>query len=257
MKQCFTDAHVHLASYEPGDLEDVVGRATEAGVILMVTAGTTVESSLKSIDLANRYPSIKAAVGIHPLDLTEPIDEMTINALRQMAEGNPEVVAVSEIGLDFQDHAPPKNLQNHAFRQQIRLAKTLKLPIIFHSRDAYPATLKLLEQEAAGSTGGAVHYFEGDIATACKFVKLGFYISFGRPLLRFPHLEEAARRIPIDRILLETDAFPQPWKKRRKDWTEPRHVIKVAERLAELRGLTLEDVAYTTNHNLKTMLRLM
>ena len=153
-----------------------------------------------------------------------------------LAKGNPKVVCISEIGLDFLPTSPDREVQFQVFREQIRLALDLKLPIIFHSRESHPEVLATLQEEGAGDVGGVMHYFQGDEATARQAIECGFFISLARPLLRLPELQEVATVIPLENIVLETDAAPQPFKKYRSNWTEPRHTETVARRLAELQG---------------------
>lgn len=146
-------------------------------------------------------------------------------------------------------------MQHQAFRRQIALAREVGLPIVFHSREAHADTLRLLREEHAEDVGAVMHYFQGDEATAREAIASGFLISLARPLLRLPHLQEVAARLPLGHIVLETDAAPQPWKKHRRNWTEPYHVRLVAEKLAELQGVSLEEVARVTSANLLRLLR--
>ena len=159
------------------------------------------------------------------------------------------MVCISEIGLDFMPDSPDHQVQDQVFRAQIRLAKSLKLPIIFHSRESHPEVFRTLREEDAGAVGGVMHYFQGDEPTARAAIDGGFFISLARPLTRLPELQEVARNIPLANIVLETDAYPQPFKKYRHNWTEPRHVREVAQCLADLKGITLEEVAETTTRN--------
>ena len=166
----------------------------------------------------------------------------------------PKVVCISEVGLDYLPESPDHSVQDQVFRQHIRLAKSLNLPIIFHSREAHSACFQVLREEQAGDVGGAMHYFQADEATAREAIDCGFYISLARPLTRLAEVQEAARAIPLENIVLETDAFPQPFKKYRHNWTEPRHVAEVAQCLAEVKGVTVAEVAEVTTANLRKML---
>jgi TatD DNase family protein len=130
------------------------------------------------------------------------------------------------------------------------------LPIIFHSRESHPEVFKVLREESAGDIGGAMHYFQGDETTAREAIDCGFYISLARPLTRLPELQEVAKVIPLENIVLETDAAPQPFKKYRTNWTEPRHVQSVAQTLAEVKDIPVEEVARVTTANLVRLLRL-
>ena len=248
------DSHTHLDEYPSTEVPGILDRARDAGVNLIVCAGTTVESSRACVELACSYDAFVAGVGIHPMEAREPVDDETYAALRGLAKDNPRVVCISEIGLDFLPESPPRNVQDQVFRAQIRLARELKLPVIFHSRESHPEVLRTLREERAYEVGGVMHYFQADGATGKEAIDSGFHISLARPLLRLPELQEVARDIPLESIVLETDAAPQPFKKYRRNWTEPRHVRDVAEKLAELKGITVEEVAQATTANLTRLL---
>ena len=248
------DSHTHLDEYPSAEIPEILDRAREAGVDLIVCAGTTVASSRACVGLAGGYDIFVAGVGIHPMEARDPIDENVYASLRSLAAGNPDVVCISEVGLDYLPESPPRNVQDQVFRAQIRLARELKLPVIFHSRESHPEVLRTLREEHASEVGGVLHYFQADAATAMEAIDSGFYISLARPLLRLPELQDVARDIPLESIVLETDAAPQPFKKHRRNWTEPRHVRDVAEKLAELKGITVEEVAQVTTANLARVL---
>ena len=250
------DCHTHLDKYPPVEIPDILERASGAGVGFVVCAGTTVESSQACVDMSQQYAPLYAGVGIHPMEAHQPVDEGTYARLEGLAKENAKVVCISEIGLDFLPTSPDRDVQFQVFREQIRLALQLKLPIIFHSRESHPEVLGTLREEGAGEVGGVMHYFQGDEATARQAIECGFFISLARPLLRLPELQEVAKVIPLENIVLETDAAPQPFKKYRTNWTEPRHTEPVAQRLAELKGLTLEQVAEVTTRNLTGLLGL-
>ena len=250
------DCHTHLDQYPAEEIPEILDRAGEAGVGLIVCAGTTVESSVDCVRMAERRQPLYAGVGVHPMEAHEVMDEEAYSRLRGLAQDNPRVVCVSEIGLDFLPTSPDRETQFQVFRQQIRLALDLKLPIIFHSRESHPEVFQTLREEGAGDVGGAMHYFQADEATAREAIECGFFISLARPLLRLAHLQDAARAIPLEHIVLETDAAPQPFKKYRTNWTEPRHTQEVALRLAELKGITFEEVAQVTTRNLTNLLGL-
>ena len=231
-------------------------RATEAGVGIIICAGTTLDSTRACIQMSQRYDAIYAGVGIHPMEARQEIDDRSYGELEAMAKNSPKVVCVSEIGLDFLPTSPDHDIQFQVFRQQIRLARDLRLPIIFHSRESHAEVFRVLREEGAEDVGGTMHYFQADEATAREAIACGFFISLARPLLRLPELQEVAKVIPLQHIVLETDAAPQPFKKYRENWTEPRHVLTVAQKLAELKGITLEEIAEVTTRNLIRLLRL-
>ena len=255
----YCDAHTHLDQYEqfaPDEIPAILQRARDAGVGYILLAGTTLESTERCIALADEHPMFYAGVGIHPMHAHDPVDDALYARLETLARDNPRVVCISEVGLDYLPDSPDHAVQDQVFRQHIHLAKSLRLPIIFHSRESHPAVFKVLREENAGQVGGAMHYFQGDWATARAAIDAGFYISLARPLTRLPELRAVARQIPLDNIVLETDAYPQPFKKHRHNWTEPRHLAEVAQCLAAVKGISVAEVAAVTTANLSRLLGL-
>ena len=250
------DCHTHLDQYPLADMPEILDRARESGVAFAVCAGTTLQSTQNCINLAEMHEPLYAGVGIHPMEANDPVDEQVYAELERMAKSSSKVVCISEVGLDYLPASPDHETQDQVFRQHIRLARSLKLPVIFHSRESHSAIFKVLREENAGEVGGAMHYFQGDEATAREAIDCGFYISLARPLIRLPELQEVAKVIPLENIVLETDAAPQPFKKYRTNWTEPRHVQSVAQTLAEIKGVPVEEVARVTTGNLARLLRL-
>ena len=250
------DSHTHLDQYPSAEMSEILDRARESGVAFAVCAGTTLQSTQDCIDLAEQHGPLYAGVGIHPMEANEPVTEDIYVELERMAKSSSKVVCISEVGLDYLPASPDHDIQDQVFRQHIRLARSLKLPVIFHSRESHPEVFKALREESAGDVGGAMHYFQSDEATAWEAIDCGFYISLARPLTRLPELQEVAKVIPLENIVLETDAAPQPFKKYRTNWTEPRHVQSVARALAEIKGVSVEEVARVTTENLAKLLRL-
>lgn len=250
------DSHTHLDQYPAAEMSAILDRARESGVAFAVCAGTTLQSTQDCIELAEQYDPLYAGVGIHPMEAKEPVTEDIYAELERMVKSSSKVVCISEVGLDYLPTSPDHDTQDQVFRQHIRLARSLKLPIIFHSRESHPEVFKALREESAGDVGGAMHYFQGDEATAREAIDCGFYISLARPLIRLPELQEVAKVIPLENIVLETDAAPQPFKKYRTNWTEPRHVQSVAQTLAEIKGVSIKEVARVTTGNLAQLLRL-
>ena len=254
------DCHTHLDQYDDAELSGIVARAREAGVGAIIVAGTTVESSARCIAMAGADPALLAGVGVHPTDVREPWTGQ-LSRLHDLARSSPRVVAVSETGLDFGENAPDLALQYRAFREQVRLARDLRLPVIFHSRglpnvpETHREVLRVLREERGWEVGGAMHYFQGDADVAAECLDLGFHVSLAKPLLRLPHLQEVAAALPLDGIVLETDAYPQPFKGKRERWTEPKDVREVATKLAELKGTTLDEVSRATCDNLLRLYR--
>ncbi|HKV45795.1 MAG TPA: TatD family hydrolase [bacterium] len=228
------DAHLHLdaPAFDP-DRDAVVARAIQAGVGLMVSAGTSVESSHRSIALAERYPSVVAAVGIHP-EAAETATAGTVEALAAMAQ-HPRVVAIGEIGLDYYRNTVPRNVQIEVFRSLIRLAREIDLPVIVHDREAHEDVERILVEE--GGSRVVLHCFAGTPERALRCAATGWMLSLAGPLT-FPksaELREVAKAVPLDRILLETDApylAPQPARGRR---CEPAFLAHTARTLADLR----------------------
>ena len=250
----FLDCHVHLDSYSDAEIGGILERAESVGVRAVISAGTTLESSERTIALSAEYPGFFAGVGIHPMDIREPFTDDTYERLKRMALSTEKTLVISEIGLDFMEGAPDRAIQYPAFREQIGLARELGLPVVFHSREAHDESFRALREERAYEVGGIMHYFQGDYETAQRVIDLGFYVSLARPLLRLPYLQAAAVKIPLDNIVLETDAAPQPFKAKRENWTEPRHVAVVAATLAELKGIEVEEVEEVTTRNMRRVL---
>jgi len=245
------DSHAHLDDKRfADDLDAVLNRANEQGVDTILTVGCDLESSQRSIDLANRYPQIYAAVGIHPHDAVTATDA-AIAQLRSMVAANDKIVAIGETGLDFYRDRAPRDVQRDAFRRQIRLARELGKPLIIHDRDAHDEILSILREEQAAEVGGVLHCFSGDLDFARACVAMNFLISFPGTLT-YPTnaaLREVAAGLPIDVMLVETDCpylAPQTWRGKRN---EPAYTRSTAETLAQIKGLTLEDVARITTRN--------
>lgn len=234
------DIHTHIQQHDPSEVPGILQRAEEAGVSTIIAAGTTIEDSRKAIRLAEAYSNVFAGVGIHPSDLEAPITSGDVAELSALAS-NERVIVMSEIGIDHMPNSPDHRWQEEAFAAQIEVAKRHALPIVFHVREhlddlsrfkARASALSILAENDAGQLGGAAHYFQGDYEYACKVIDLGLKISFAKPLLRSPELQDVARRTPLESIVLETDSYPQPFKKNRAKWTEPKDVRLVAECLA-------------------------
>ena len=250
----FLDCHVHLDSFSNAEVGEILLRAEQVGVRAVISAGTTIESSRRSLELSEQYKGFFSGVGIHPMDIGEPFTDYTYGTLRDLAMSTEKVIVISEIGLDFMEGAPDWSVQYPVFRGQIRLARELGLPIVFHSRESHEEVFRVLREERAYEVGGVMHYFQADLETAQQAIDLGFYVSLARPLLRLPHLQEAAAKIPLEWIVLETDAAPQPFKSKRENWTEPRHVAVVAETLAKLKSIDIGEVEEVTSRNMRRML---
>ena len=231
----------------------VLKRAADADVGAIIVAGVTVESSARAVALAHSNPSLFAAVGAHPQDLSGPLGQTDIDQLDALAD-DAAVVAMSEIGLDYQTTSPPHAEQIAALRTQIGIARNHGLSVIWHMREATQDCLRIMREENVAELGGAAHYFQGNYEEAQAVIDLGCKISLAKPLIRLPELQNVATRIPLDAIILETDSFPQPFKKNRDKWTEPRDIPVVAQKLAELRDIDLAEVMAATTENALSML---
>ncbi len=243
------DSHAHLQLREfDGDIEGIMERAKENGVDYIVTVGLNLEDSRKAVALAEQYDSIYATVGVHPHD-AKSIDETTYDSLRNLAERD-KVVAYGEIGLDFFRNRSPGDIQIKRFGEQLELAGELGLPVIIHDREAHRETVEML-RGWKGSSGGVIHCFSGDYDMARKCLDMGFYISIPGTITykKSETLRDVVRRIPIDRLLVETDCpFLSPEPKRGKR-NEPANVVYTARRIAQIKDLPFEDVARITSAN--------
>ena len=241
------DSHSHLNSFE--DLPEVVERARENKVERIIAVGGDLETSKRSVEIAREYASIFASVGVHPHDAGELRDGV-LDEIKKLAE-NRRVVAVGETGLDFYYMNSPREVQIEAFRKHIALAKELNLPVVVHVRDAHKETPQILMEEKAREVGGVIHCFTGDYEAAKKYLNEGFYISFSG-IITFKDAEEireAARKVPLDRMLVETDSpylTPYPFRGKRN---EPAYVRFVAEKIAEIRGVSVGKIAEETTNN--------
>ncbi len=242
------DAHAHLTDERfAADLDEVMARASSAGVVRILTCGEDVGSSERAVDLARRYPSIRAAVGIHP-HRAPSCDDAAIARLRELAR-DPRVVAIGEIGMDLSGRSAPQATQREAFAAQLFLAAELGLPVVVHVRDAGDAARKVID-EAAPVTGQLHCYSEGADEVPLWLARR-FLLSFSGTAT-YPSalgVAAAARAVPIDRLLVETDApylAPQPHRGRRN---EPAYVVLTLQHLAGLRGEPAEELAGAVSGN--------
>jgi len=248
------DSHAHLDFRDfDRDRDEVIERAEKIGLKLIINIGFDLESSQKSLNLAHKYPLIYAAVGIHPHDAAKaPADYL--RRLEEMSQ-HPKVVAIGEMGLDFYRDRSPRNVQKDVFRQQLKLARKVNLPVVIHDRDAHGEVMAIIEKEGLPDSGGVMHCFSGDLALARKALKMGFYISIAGPVT-YPKnnkLSQVAAAIPEDRLLIETDApflTPNPFRGKRN---EPSYVAYTAEKVAALRGTTGEIIGSLCLENTKRL----
>jgi TatD DNase family protein len=249
------DTHAHLDSGQfDSDRAEVIARALANGVSHLLTVGTDLASSRANAAIARAHGNVYAAAGIHPHDALTA-DQATLSELKTLIQSEPKIVAVGEIGLDFYRDRAPRDEQRRAFRQQIRLARDVGLPLIIHDRDAHEEVLAILREEHAAEIGGVLHCFSGDLVMARQCMELGFYISFPGTVT-YPKNEEGravVQGVPVDRMLVETDCpylSPQAFRGRRN---EPAYVRHTAEAIAAIKGLTVADVARITTLNAYTL----
>lgn len=243
------DSHAHIYYHDfQEDFTAMLERASQAGVAAILVVGTDLESSRQAVELAERYPHLYAAVGIHPHDAAD-VDDSVCAAIRELALSHPKVVAIGEIGLDFYRDRSPRHVQEEVFRRFLRLAQELDKPVIVHDRDAHDRVLAIMREEK--TLCGVLHCFSGDVAMAAEALAMGLYISIPGTVT-YPAndaLREVIRVTSIDRMLVETDCpylTPVPHRGKRN---EPAYVRLAAERVAAVKGLTLDDVARITTKN--------
>ena len=253
MSSLITDTHAHLTDYALDDIDSVVQRAVAVGVGRILAVGIDVETSAASVSLAQQFPMVFAAVGVHP-QTADRFNPEVLGEIRRLAS-EPKVVAIGEIGLDYYRGQAPVVVQQMAFREQLALAAELNLPVVIHDREAHNDVLNLLGAVERGpdllGRAGVLHCFSGDFALATAGIARGFFISFAGNVTyrRSSELRELAAQLPFDSILTETDSpylAPEP---RRGRPNEPANVRFVVESLGQNRGVSVESVAAQTYAN--------
>ncbi|MFU8649892.1 TatD family hydrolase [Lysinibacillus sp. RSDA_15] len=248
----FIDTHVHLnADQYEEDLQEVINRALEAKVEKMVVIGFDRKTIERTMELIEQFDFIYGVIGWHPVDAIDCTQE-DLEWIEELA-AHPKIVGIGETGLDYYWDKSPKDVQQVIFRKQIQLAQKINLPIIIHNRDATGDVVKILHEENAASVGGVMHCFSGSVETARECIAMNFMISLGGPVTfknaRLP--KEVATEIPLEHLMIETDApylAPHPYRGKRN---EPAFVPLVAEEIARLKGLTIEEIAQATTDNAK------
>ncbi len=251
------DSHAHLTDRRfDQDRDETIKRAFESGVEYIMNPGADFETSVEAIELAESYEKIYAAVGVHPHD-AKSMDESMLMLLESMAKKK-KVKAVGEIGLDFHYDHSPRDIQRHWFREQIRMAKRVGKPVIVHDREANQETFDILKEEEAFGNGVLMHCYSGSAELARQYVKLGAYISIAGPVT-FKNARktvEVAESVDLSRLMIETDSpylTPVPYRGKRNESAYVRHV---AERIAEVRNISVEEVANATLENAKRFFRI-
>lgn len=251
------DAHAHLDDDKfRRDRAEVIRNACEIGTFRMMNAAYDLESSRAAIRLAEEHPFIYAAVGIHPHD-ADTLDDDALITLELMAK-NKRVKAFGEIGLDYYRDLSPRNIQKEAFEKQIALAKKMKLPIIIHDRDAHGDVFDILCKNDAFVNGLQMHSYSASAELAMRYVHHGAYISISGPVTykNAAVKREVVAAVPLDRLLIETDSpylTPEPKRGMRN---EPAYVRFVAEKIAEIKGISVEEAAEATYNNACRLFRI-
>ena len=250
------DTHAHLdADAFDLDREELIASLPGAGLSLVMNPGCDRPSSLAAIELAKRYDFIYAAVGSHP-DAADLVNEELIDEYRKLCKANPKVLAIGEIGLDYHYEDIPREIQQKAFRRQMELARELDLPVIVHEREAHEDGMTIIDEFP--EVKGVFHCYSGSAEMAKELVKRGWYIGF-TGVLTFKNARKAlevAAAIPLERIVIETDCpymAPVPFRGQRND---PGKLCRMAQRLAELRGITEEEAARITLENGRRLYRM-
>ena len=248
-----THAHMNDPAFD-ADREEMILGLKDKGVGTVMNVGCCLDSSKDCIAIAEKYPFVYASVGSHP-DSADEVNEEVIEQYRQMAK-HPKVLAIGEIGLDYYYETIPREVQQKAFRMQMELARQLDMPVIVHERNAHDDGMRIAK-EFKGVTG-VFHCYSGSAEMARQLVDMGWYIGF-TGVLTFKNARKAvetAERIPLERIVLETDCpfmAPEPFRGKRND---PGYLYRMAERLAEIRGISVEEVQEATTQNARRLYRM-
>jgi len=244
----YFDTHAHYCDKRfNDDRDELLASMPESGVSLILNAGSSLRSSKQSVELANKYSFIYASVGVHPHD-SKSMNDNTVYELQELLS-DPKAVAVGEIGLDYHYDFSPRDVQKKHFREQLDLAGSLKLPVIVHERESLQDTLDMIREYK--DLRGVLHCFSGSWETAKIVLDLGWYLSFGG-VITFKNARralEVIEKMPLDRIMLETDCpylSPEPLRGRRNSSLNLKYI---AEKISEVRRMTVEEVATTTTEN--------
>ena len=250
------DTHIHMNDPAfDADRDALIASFPEKGVALAMNVGCSLASSHDAIALAEKFPHIYAAVGTHP-DAADEVNEEVVETYRKLCKLHPKVKAIGEIGLDYYYEDIPRDIQKKAFALQLELARELDLPVVVHERDAHDDGMTMIKQFP--TVKGVFHCYSGSAEMARQLVKLGWYIGF-TGVLTFKNARKAvetAQAIPLDRIVIETDCpfmSPEPFRGKRND---PTKVYRMAEALAQIRGISVEEAQAATFENGKRLYRI-
>ena len=244
----FTDTHCHLSKEDYDNIDEVIERAKVNRVNRLIICGCDKKSIIESIEIANHYDNIYLEIGFHPSEANITTEE-DINWLDDLITKNRKVVAVGEIGLDYHWDKDNKDKQKDLFRKMISLSKKHNLPVVIHSRDAFQDTYDILKEE---KVTGDIHCFSGNLENAKMYIDLGFVIGIGGVLtFKNTNLKETISKIDLKNIILETDSpylSPEPFRGKQN---EPKNVYYVAEEIARIKGLKLEEISTITEDNIE------
>lgn len=250
-----THTHLNVANFAGREAEEIVF-ARELGVTKMNVIGFDQKTIAKSLALSSQYDELYSTIGWHPTEAgsyTQEVEDMIVSHLH-----DPKVIALGEIGLDYHWMEDPKEVQIEVFKRQIQLSKDHDLPFVVHTRDALEDTYEVIKEAGVGSRGGIMHSYSGSLEVAQKFVELGMMISFSGVVTfkKALDVQEAAAQLPLDKILVETDApylAPVPKRGRENRTAYTRYVV---DKIAELRGISSQEVAEATTENAKRLFNL-
>ncbi len=251
----YFDSHAHFDDRRfDDDRHELLMSMASNGISNITNIGSDLKSSKSSVRLADKYDFIYAAVGVHPHEVKD-MDDTTLAEIAHLTK-HKKVVAIGEIGLDYYYDHSPRDTQRYWFKKQMKLAWDLKLPVVIHSRDAMEDTIKICKESKIH--GGIIHCYSGSVESARIFLDLGYHISFAGPVTfkNAKSLPEVAKIVPEDRLLIETDCpylAPEPHRGERNSSIYVKHV---AEKLAEIRGVSTEHIAEITNNNAKKLFRI-
>lgn len=253
----YFDSHAHLGDKKFDlDREAMIQRAREKQVSLILNPGAEMDSSRNAMKLAEDYPEVYAAVGVHPHD-AQHMKQEDLEELEAMTH-HPKVMAIGEIGLDFHYDFSPREKQLYWFKEQLKLAKKRKMPVIIHDREAHGQVFEILDQEDIAETGCVMHCFSGSGEMALEYVKRGIYISLAGPITfkNARKAREVAAQVPLEWLFIETDCpylAPEPHRGKRN---EPSLVPLVAQAIAKEKNISVEEVAHQTMNNAKNFFKI-
>ncbi len=247
----FTDTHCHLFNEYYNNIDEVLDRAKEAGVTKVMSAATDYNNSLEMLELKHKYNNIYINLGVHP----EVIDKEDVDKVIELIKNTKDsITAIGEIGLDYYWTKDNKEKQIEVFEKQLKLAEELNLPVVVHSREATLDTITSLKKY---NVKGVIHCFSGSLETAREYIKMGYYIGVGGVItFKNANLKDVIKELPMERILLETDSpylSPEPF---RGQDNEPMRIVEIAKFIANLKGISLEEVSRITEENVYNLYKI-